>query len=70
MENCYAVICSTLSFREIPAESVSLGLGGNGLPASAQVVTRHLDDERVFCIATALEGTQPWLDCPERRPFS
>ena len=31
--------------------------------------SRHLDDERVFRVATALEAAQPWLDCDQRRPF-
>jgi len=104
MEDCYAFICPTLSFHEIPADqhpddpivingktvdpmygwcmchpfnmlgrlpvlSVPSGMGGNSLPTSIQIVARHLDDERVFHIATALEAAQPWLDCPERRPF-
>ena len=104
MDDCYAFICPTLNFHEIPAAqhpddpvvingktvdplygwcmchpfnmlgrlpvlSVPSGMGGNGLPTSIQIVARHLDDERVFRIATALEGVQPWLDCPERRPL-
>ena len=53
----------------LPVLSVPSGMGGNSLPTSIQIVARHLDDERVFHIATALEAAQPWLDCPERRPF-
>ncbi|MCP4391207.1 MAG: amidase [Gammaproteobacteria bacterium] len=103
MEDCYAFVCPTLNFHEIPADqdpvdpvvingktvdplygwcmchpfnmlgrlpvlSIPSGLGGNGLPTSVQIVARHLDDERVFRVATALESAQPWLDCPERRP--
>lgn len=103
MEDCYAFVCPTLNFHEIPADqnpddtlmingkkvdpmygwtmchpfnmlgrlpvlSIPTGLGGNGLPTSVQIVARHLDDERVFRVASALENAQPWLDCPERRP--
>ena len=103
MEDCYAFVCPTMNYHEIPADqnptdpviingksvdplygwcmchpfnmlgrlpvlSVPSGLGGNGLPTSVQVVARHLDDERVFRVAKALEAAQPWLDCPERRP--
>jgi amidase len=52
----------------LPVLSVPSGLGGNGLPTSVQIVARHLDDERVFRVGSALEMTQPWLDCQERRP--
>jgi len=52
----------------LPVLAVPSGIGGNGLPTSIQVVARHLDDERVFRVATALESAQPWLDCSERRP--
>jgi amidase len=103
MEDCYAFICPTMNFHEIPADqnpadpviingktvdplygwcmchpfnmlgrlpvlSVPSGVGGNGLPTSVQIVARHLDDERVFRVAKALEFAQPWLDCAERRP--
>jgi len=103
MDDCYAFICPTLNFHEIPADqhpddavvinaktvdplygwcmchpfnmlgripvlAVPSGLGGNGLPTSVQITARHLDDERVFRVATALEAAQPWLDCPQRRP--
>ncbi len=103
MEDCYAFVCPTLNFHEIPAAqnpndpviingktvdplygwcmchpfnmlgrlpvlSVPSGVGGNGLPTGVQIVARHLDDERVFRVASALESAQPWLDCPERRP--
>ena len=103
MEDCYAFICPTMNFHEIPADqnpndaviingktvdplygwcmchpfnmlgrlpvlSVPSGLGGNGLPTSVQIVARHLDDERVFRVASALESGQPWLDCLQRRP--
>ncbi|HJP44998.1 MAG: amidase [Arenicellales bacterium] len=103
MDGCYAFICPTCNFQEIPADqdpndpvvingktvdplygwcmahpfnmlgrlpvlSVPSGIGGNGLPTGIQIVARHLDDERVFRVATALEKAQPWLDCPERRP--
>ena len=52
----------------LPVLSVPSGIGGNGLPTGIQIVARHLDDERVFRVAMALEKAQPWLDCPERRP--
>lgn len=52
----------------LPVLSVPSGLGANGLPTSVQIAARHLDDERVFRVARALESAQPWLDCPERRP--
>ncbi len=52
----------------LPVLSVPSGLGGNGLPTGVQIAARHLDDERVFRVATALEAAQPWLDCAERRP--
>lgn len=52
----------------IPVLSVPSGIGGNGLPTSIQITSRHLDDERVFRIGTALEKAQPWLDIPARRP--
>ena len=103
MDDCYAFICPTCNFHEIPADqdpndpvvisgkivdslygwcmahpfnmlgrlpvlSIPSGIGGNGLPTGIQIVARHLDDERVFRVATALEKIQPWLDCPERRP--
>jgi len=103
MDDCYAFICPTMNFHEIPADqhpgdavvingktvdplygwcmchpfnmlgrlpvlSVPSGMGGNGLPTSIQISARHLDDERVFRVATALEAAQPWLDCAERRP--
>ena len=103
MDDCYAFICPTCNFQEIPADqdpndpvvingktvdplygwcmahpfnmlgrlpvlSVPSGIGGNGLPTGIQIVARHLDDERVFRVATALEKAQPWLDSPERRP--
>jgi len=103
MDDCYAFICPTSNFQEIPADqdpndpvvingktvdplygwsmahpfnmlgrlpvlSVPSGVGGNGLPTGIQIVARHLDDERVFRVAMALEKEQPWLDCPERRP--
>jgi len=103
MEDCYAFICPTMNFHEIPADqnpadpviingktvdplygwcmwhpcnmlgrlpvlSVPSGVGRNGLPTSVQIVARHLDDERVFRVAKALESAQPWLDCVERRP--
>ena len=104
LEDCYAFICPTLNYHEIPAAqdptepliingktvdplygwcmchpfnmlgrlpvlSVPSGLAGNGLPTSVQIVARHLDDERVFRVAKALETAQPWLDCAERRPL-
>ena len=104
MDDCYAFICPTLNYHEIPAAqdptepliingktvdplygwcmchpfnmlgrlpvlSVPSGLAGNGLPTSVQIVARHLDDERVFRVAKALETAQPWLDCAERRPL-
>ncbi len=53
----------------IPVLSVPSGIGGNGLPTSLQITARHLDDERVFRVATAFEKAQPWLDAPERRPL-
>ncbi len=103
MADCYAFICPTLGYHEIPANqhpddavvingksvdplygwcmchpfnmlgripvlSIPSGLGGNGLPTSIQITARHLDDERVFRVASALEAAQPWLDCPQRRP--
>ena len=52
----------------LPVLSVPSGIGGNGLPTGIQIVARHLDDERVFRVAMALEKAQPWLDRPERRP--
>ena len=52
----------------LPVLSVPSGVGGNGLPTGIQIVARHLDDERVFRVAMALEKAQPWLDCSERRP--
>ena len=52
----------------LPVLSVPSGVGGNGLPTGIQIVARHLDDERVFRVAMALEKAQPWLDRPERRP--
>jgi len=52
----------------LPVLSIPSGMGSNGLPTSIQIVARHLDDERVFRVATAIEKKQPWLDCPERRP--
>ncbi len=52
----------------LPVLSVPSGMGGNGLPTSVQIVARHLDDERVFRVGSALETAQPWLDCAERRP--
>ena len=103
MDDCYAFICPTCNFHEIPADqdpndpvvisgkivdslygwcmahpfnmlgrlpvlSIPSGIGGNGLPTGIQIVARHLDDERVFRVAMALEKAQPWLDCPESRP--
>ena len=38
------------------------------VPTGIQIVARHLDDQRVFQVGAALEKTQPWLDCRERRP--
>jgi amidase len=102
MDDCYAFVCPTLNYHEIPADqhpedavvingktvdplygwcmchpfnmlgripvlAVPSGLGENGLPTGIQIAARHLDDERVFRIATALEAAQPWLDCSERR---
>lgn len=52
----------------VPILSVPSGIGANGLPTGIQIAARHLDDSRVFRIATALEQAQPWLDCQERRP--
>lgn len=52
----------------IPVLAVPSGIGGNGLPTSIQITARHLDDERVFRVGSALEKAQPWLDCTERRP--
>ena len=52
----------------LPVLSVPSGIGGNGLPTGIQIVARHLDDERVFRVAMALEKAQPWLDRPESRP--
>ena len=52
----------------IPVLAVPSGIGGNGLPTSVQITARHLDDERVFRIGSALERAQPWLDCTSRRP--
>lgn len=63
--------CMTHPFNmlgRLPVLSVPSGIGKNGLPTSVQIVARHLDDERVFRVATALESVQPWLDCSERRP--
>jgi amidase len=51
-----------------PTLSIPSGLGANGLPTSIQIAARHLDDERVFRVAVALEQAQPWLDCAARRP--
>jgi Asp-tRNA(Asn)/Glu-tRNA(Gln) amidotransferase A subunit family amidase len=52
----------------VPVLTVPSGMGGNGLPTSIQIAARHLDDERVFRVAKALEQAQPWLDCEQRRP--
>jgi Asp-tRNA(Asn)/Glu-tRNA(Gln) amidotransferase A subunit family amidase len=51
-----------------PVLSIPSGFGDNGLPTGIQVVARHLDDDRVFRVGTALERAQPWLDCAARRP--
>ena len=63
--------CLTHPFNMLgrcPVLSVPSGIGSNGLPTGIQIVARHLDDQRVFQVGAALEKTQPWLDCRERRP--
>jgi amidase len=51
-----------------PVLSVPSGFGENGLPTGIQIVSRHLDDTRVFQVGSALEKVRPWLDDPARRP--
>ncbi|MGE0223692.1 MAG: amidase [Acetobacteraceae bacterium] len=45
-----------------PAMSVPVGLGGDGLPASAQIVGRPFDEAMVFRIGRAVETLSGWGD--------
>ncbi len=52
----------------LPVLAIPNGIAANGLPTGVQIVARSFDDARVFRLAAALEGADPWLDCRARRP--
>jgi amidase len=55
-------------FSRCPVLAVPSGFADNGVPTGVQIVGRTYDDETVFRVGAALEGTRPWLDAEQRRP--